>query len=94
MTGNVTRFTMDIAEVMLARDPGAVAGARTRAKRTGQAILCFAIGGGLGALGLATIGLWSLALPAGLALLALVLVLPHPIQLPGGPFLLSRGKTP
>jgi uncharacterized membrane protein YoaK (UPF0700 family) len=76
MTGNVTRITMDIAEVLLARDPGAVAGARTRAKRTGQAILGFAIGGGLGALCLVTMGLWSLALPAGLALLALAIVLP------------------
>src|SRR6266478_9080915 len=51
MTGNVTRFTMDIAEVLLSRDPGAVAGARTRAKRTAQAIVGFAVGCGLGALG-------------------------------------------
>jgi len=29
MTGNVTRFTMDIAEVLLGRDPDNMAGART-----------------------------------------------------------------
>jgi uncharacterized membrane protein YoaK (UPF0700 family) len=79
MTGNVTRFTMDIAEVLLSRDPGAVAGARTRAKRTAQAIVGFAVGCGLGALGEVTIGLWSLAMPAGLALFALVIV-PQPVK--------------
>ena len=79
MTGNVTRFTMDIAEVLLSRDPGAVAGARTRAKRTAQAIVGFAVGCGLGALGEVTIGLWSLAMPAGLALFALVIV-PPPVK--------------
>lgn len=94
MTGNVTRFTMDLAEALGARDPGTVAGARTRVKRTGQAILCFAIGCGLGGLCLMLVGLWSLALPTGFALIALLLVLPHPIQLPRGPFLLSRRKIP
>jgi uncharacterized membrane protein YoaK (UPF0700 family) len=81
MTGNVTRFTMDVSEVLLGRDPDAVAAARTRAKRTGQVILGFAVGCGLGALCEATVGLWSLALPAGLALLALVIFLP-PVPTP------------
>ena len=76
MTGNVTRFTMDIAEVLLGRDPDNMAGARTRAKRTARAIAGFAVGCGLGAVCEVTIGLWSLALPTGLALLALAIVLP------------------
>jgi uncharacterized membrane protein YoaK (UPF0700 family) len=66
---------MDITEVLLGRDPEAVASARTRAKRTGQAIVGFAVGCGLGAVCEVTIGLWSLALPTGLALLALAIVL-------------------
>jgi uncharacterized membrane protein YoaK (UPF0700 family) len=76
MTGNVTRFTMDVAEVLLRRDPDAVAKARTRAKRTAQAIMGFAVGCGLGAICQQTIGLWSIALPAGLAVLALAIVSP------------------
>jgi uncharacterized membrane protein YoaK (UPF0700 family) len=73
MTGNVTRFTMDVTEVLLGRHPDAVASARTRARRTGLAIVGFAAGCGLGALCEVAIGLWSLALPAGLALLALAI---------------------
>ncbi len=73
MTGNVTRFTMDVTEVLLGRDPDAVARARTRAKASGQAIMGFAAGCGLGAVCEVTIGLWSLALPTGLALLALAI---------------------
>jgi uncharacterized membrane protein YoaK (UPF0700 family) len=76
MTGNVTRFTMDVAVILLGRDPDAAAKARTRAKPTAQAIAGFAVGCGLGAVCEVTIGLWSLALPAGLALLALAIVLP------------------
>jgi uncharacterized membrane protein YoaK (UPF0700 family) len=85
MTGNVTRFTMDVTEVLLGRDPDAVAGARTRAKRTGQAIAGFAVGCGLGAVCEVTIGLWSLALPTGLALLALAIVLRPVTPLRGRP---------
>ena len=81
MTGNVTRFTMDVAEVLLGGDPDAVARARTRAKRTGQAIVGFAVGCGLGALCEVTVGLWSLALPAGLALLTLTIEL-RPVTTP------------
>jgi uncharacterized membrane protein YoaK (UPF0700 family) len=73
MTTNVTRLTMDIGEVLLARDPDDVAKARTRAKHTWPAVVGFGIGCGLGAAGDAALGLWSLALPASLALLALVL---------------------
>lgn len=73
MTGNVTRFTIDVAEVLVGREPDAVARARSRAKRSAQAIVGFAVGCSLGAIGEVTIGLWSLALPAALALLAIVL---------------------
>jgi uncharacterized membrane protein YoaK (UPF0700 family) len=90
MTGNVTRFTMDVAEVLLGRDPDAVARARSRAKRTAQAIVGFAVGCGLGAVCEVTIGLWSLALPAGLALLALAIVF-SPVTTPRArPFLLRK----
>ena len=50
-----------------------VAKARSRAKHTWPPIGGFTVGCGLGAAGEAAIGLWSLALPAGLALLAFAL---------------------
>jgi uncharacterized membrane protein YoaK (UPF0700 family) len=90
MTGNVTRFTMDIAEVLLGRDLDAAAKARTRAKHTAQAIVGFALGCGLGAVCEVTIGLWSLALPAVLALLALAIVLPPVTILKGRPLSLRK----
>ena len=73
MTTNITRFMMDVGEVMLGRDADDVAKARSRAKRTFPAILGFAVGCGLGAPCEAAFGLWALALPAGLALLALAM---------------------
>jgi uncharacterized membrane protein YoaK (UPF0700 family) len=73
MTSNVTRFTMDLGAMLLGRDPDEVAQARRRAQHTWQAIVGFAAGCGLGAACEAAVGLWSLALPAGLALLALTM---------------------
>jgi uncharacterized membrane protein YoaK (UPF0700 family) len=73
MTSNVTRFMMDVGEMLLGRDPDEVAQARRRAQHTWPAIVGFTIGCGLGAAGEAAVGLWSLALPAGLALLALAM---------------------
>ena len=70
MTTNVTRFMMDVGDVLLGSDSDAVAKARSRAKHTWPPIVGFTVGCGLGAAGEAAIGLWSLALPAGLALLA------------------------
>ena len=70
MTTNVARFMMDVGDVLLGRDSDAVAKARRRAKHTWPPIVGFTVGCGLGAVGEAAIGLWSLALPAGLALLA------------------------
>jgi uncharacterized membrane protein YoaK (UPF0700 family) len=71
MTTNITRFTMDIGEVLLGRDTPDVARARRRANQTWPAIVGFTAGAGLGAACFAAVGLWSLALPAGLALFAL-----------------------
>jgi uncharacterized membrane protein YoaK (UPF0700 family) len=73
MTTNITRFMMDIGNVMLGRRPADVAKARDRAMRTWPAIVGFAIGCGVGATCEAAIGLRSLALPAGLALLAVAM---------------------
>jgi uncharacterized membrane protein YoaK (UPF0700 family) len=73
MTTNITRFMMDVGDVMLGRKPADVAKARDRATRTWPAIVGFAIGCGVGATCEAAIGLRSLALPAGLALLAVAM---------------------
>jgi len=70
MTTNVTHFMLDLGEVLFAGDPAEVAKARGRAMHTLPVIVGFAIGCGLGAAGEAAAGLWSLALPASLALLA------------------------
>ncbi|MDB5393691.1 MAG: hypothetical protein JWM91_1197 [Rhodospirillales bacterium] len=74
MTTNVTRFMLDVAEILLGRGNDS-ADARRRARRTWPAIVSFAAGGGLGAAAECRFGLWSLALPAGLALLAFGLAL-------------------
>jgi uncharacterized membrane protein YoaK (UPF0700 family) len=73
MTTNITRFMMDIGEVMFARKLSDVAKARDRARLTWPAIVGFAIGCGLGAACEAAIGLMSLALPVGLAALAVAM---------------------
>lgn len=73
MTTNVTRFMMDLGEVLLGRDPGDVARARRRANQTWPAIVGFAVGCSFGAAAEATFQLWSLAVPLGLALLALAI---------------------
>jgi len=73
MTTNVTRFMMDAGEILLRRDVDALVRARNRAKHTWPAIVGFAAGCGLGAAVEAAVGSWSLALPAGLALLALAM---------------------
>src|SRR5260370_30473968 len=73
MTTNITRFMMDVGDAMLGRRPADVDKARDRAMRTWPAIVGFAIGCGLGATCEAAIGLMSLGLPAGLALLAVAM---------------------
>src|SRR5467141_3554694 len=73
MTTNITRFVMDVGDVLLGRSPNDGAKAGERARRTGLAIAGFVVGCGLGAGCQAVAGLWSLALPAGLALVALAM---------------------
>jgi uncharacterized membrane protein YoaK (UPF0700 family) len=73
MTTNITRFVMDLGEVLLGRSPNDGVKAGERARRTGLAIAGFVVGCGLGAWCQAVAGLWSLALPAGLALVALAM---------------------
>jgi uncharacterized membrane protein YoaK (UPF0700 family) len=70
MTTNVTRFALDVGEVLLGRNTADTAKANDQAARTLPVIVGFAVGCGLGAPSEAAFGLWSLALPAGLALLA------------------------
>jgi uncharacterized membrane protein YoaK (UPF0700 family) len=76
MTSNVTRFTMDIGTVLFGRDRNDAAAAFARAKHTWPTIVGFVAGCAGGAVCEATFGLWSLALPAGFALLAVVLTIP------------------
>ena len=71
MTTNITRFTMDVGEVLLGTDPEEVAAARRRAGNTWPAIVGFAAGGAAGAALFAAAGMSAMALPAGGALLAL-----------------------
>ena len=73
MTTNITRFVMDVGEVLLGNDPDKVAEARRRARHTYPAIIGFSCGAGLGAVCFVVAGLWSLMLPTTLALLALAI---------------------
>jgi uncharacterized membrane protein YoaK (UPF0700 family) len=66
----VTRSMMDVGEVLLGHDPDEVAKARSRAKNTWPPIVGFTVGCGIGAACESAVGLWSLALPTGLALVA------------------------
>jgi uncharacterized membrane protein YoaK (UPF0700 family) len=73
MTSNVTRFAMDVGEVLAGRDQAGVSEARKNAARTLPPIVGFAVGCAIGAICEARFGLRSLTLPAGLALLAYAL---------------------
>ncbi len=75
MTTNITRFVMDMGEVLLGDDLDKVAEARRRARHTFPAIIGFAGGAGLGAWCFVVVGLWSVILPTTLALLALAISL-------------------
>lgn len=88
MTSNITRFAVDIGSVVFSRDPRDVATARNRAQRTWPAIVGFAAGCVLGAACEAAVGLLSLALPVGTALIAFVLgfCLRIRIQIPTFPY--------
>jgi uncharacterized membrane protein YoaK (UPF0700 family) len=70
MTTNVTHFMLDLGEALAGGDAAKVTKARNRAVHTLPVIVGFTIGCGLGAASEAIAGLWSLALPTGLALLS------------------------
>jgi uncharacterized membrane protein YoaK (UPF0700 family) len=71
MTTNVTRFVMDVGEILLGLSSAERTKAGERASRTGLTIASFFFGCILGAACEATLGLRSLVLPAGFALIAL-----------------------
>ena len=73
MTTNVTHFMLDLGEVLVGRDPAEIARARKGAMHTLPVIVGFVIGCAFGAACEAVVGLWSLVLPTGLALLALAM---------------------
>jgi uncharacterized membrane protein YoaK (UPF0700 family) len=73
MTSNVTRFARDLGEMLLGADPAEVSQARNGVASTLPVIIGFAVGCGLGAACEVAFGMWSLALPTGLALIALTL---------------------
>ena len=73
MTTNITRFVMDLGDILCHRNGQQSAEARKRARHTWPAIGGFAAGCALGAAAKAAIGLWSFGLPAGLGLLALAI---------------------
>jgi uncharacterized membrane protein YoaK (UPF0700 family) len=75
MTTNVTRFMMDLGEVLVGHDRAKATRARGRAMQTFPVILGFAAGCLLGATAEVAVGLWSLALPTGLALAVLCMSL-------------------
>jgi uncharacterized membrane protein YoaK (UPF0700 family) len=71
MTTNITRFTLDIGTVLFGRDPEEASRAGRRARHTWPALVGFTIGCAAGGACQAALGMRALALPAGLALLAL-----------------------
>jgi uncharacterized membrane protein YoaK (UPF0700 family) len=82
MTTNVTRAAIDIGDMLLGRNTTDRLEARKRVMRTLPVIVGFAVGCGLGVACEAARGLWSLALPVGLALLACAIVLAVPVDAP------------
>jgi uncharacterized membrane protein YoaK (UPF0700 family) len=75
MTTNVTRFVLDLGEMLASDDATEVATARHRAMHTLPVIIGFTMGCGVGALYEAVAELSSLALPTCLALLAFAMCL-------------------
>ena len=81
MTTNITRFMMDVGEVLLAKNSTHAAEARRRAQQTWPTIVGFIAGAGLGAACFGAVGMWSLALPTSLALVAVATGLAPPPKL-------------
>jgi uncharacterized membrane protein YoaK (UPF0700 family) len=73
LTTNITMLTTDVGEMLFGRDAHRIATARDRARHTWPAVAGFLLGCILGAACEAALGLQSLALPTGFALIALAL---------------------
>ncbi len=73
MTTNVTRFTMDVGDMLFGRSRASKIDTRARAMRTWPTILGFAAGCAAGAFCEVKFGLWALVLPVSLALLAFLM---------------------
>ncbi len=82
MTTNIARFVVDFVAVLTERNRAAAAKAAARARHTGPAIVGFALGCALGAACEVVAGLWSLALPTGLALVALAMAVASKVHKP------------
>jgi len=70
MTTNVTRFALDLGELLVARDAARRQEARSGTSQTWPQIVGFLIGCAIGAALQASFGSWSAALPVALAALA------------------------
>jgi uncharacterized membrane protein YoaK (UPF0700 family) len=70
MTTNVTRFALDVADVVIASDPRHRQEARAAAGHTWPQIVGFLIGCGIGAASEAAFGSWSAVSPVTLAIVA------------------------
>jgi uncharacterized membrane protein YoaK (UPF0700 family) len=73
MTSNVTRFAISIGEILRGGSAQGVAEARNRVVGTLPVIVGFTVGCAIGAGCETALGIWSLALPAGLGLIALAM---------------------
>jgi uncharacterized membrane protein YoaK (UPF0700 family) len=73
MTTNVAHFVLVLGEMLAGGNEDVVAGARKRVIHTFPVIVGFVLGCALGAAGQAAYGAWSLGLPAGLALLSVLM---------------------
>jgi uncharacterized membrane protein YoaK (UPF0700 family) len=73
MTTNITRFSVGIGEMIVGRDASRGQGARVDVTHTGVSIFGFVIGCAIGAAAEAMFGIWSTAMPAGLAIIAVAL---------------------
>jgi uncharacterized membrane protein YoaK (UPF0700 family) len=73
MTTNMTHLVVALGQVLVGHDPDTIQKARARIAHVLPVIIGFAIGCAAGAATQAKWGLWSLGLPAALALLALIM---------------------
>jgi uncharacterized membrane protein YoaK (UPF0700 family) len=71
MTGNTTQIMLDLADLMRGAAPEAAAAIRPRLRNMGIAVAAFAAGCATAALAYHAVGVWSFAVPPGLALLAI-----------------------